>query len=289
MALYRSRRFRAKVGQSPHPLVAWTLTITQLTTALRTALILKFVTLGELVFQMRGRAIGGVISKAAVSLFLGYLEELYFDSISNSPIGSHYQFRRLVASLRYVDDGLFLSGHFCGCCLEAHVRAMYHGLSLSIQSSHECLPWLGVEVRVHSSLGYWITLLNHNRPWLLDPHATRKLHAIMEYLGRPPQPFAHTVAYLTGRVVRMSMLDLSVHSMFVRLMEDVCELILRRYPFSYMRAITHRLSRRFPAVLRLQGCVRLIYRFLAPHGRAAMVRNIPGRSTAPASSATATI
>jgi hypothetical protein len=91
--------------------------------ALRAALLLQYVAPGPIVFMLRGLAIGGIISKPAVSLVLGESERCY--GIEDP------QFTELCSVLRYVDDGALLSGHFCTPCATRAILAMYRGLPIT--------------------------------------------------------------------------------------------------------------------------------------------------------------
>ena len=102
----RGKKFEARLGSESWSRGWWVLSLKQLSSALHAATMGTYAAIGNLVVELDGMSIGGVMSNAAVSTRFAFEESF------NPHQGA-------IDWLRYVDDVLGFSRCMCGSCLQS--------------------------------------------------------------------------------------------------------------------------------------------------------------------------
>jgi hypothetical protein len=237
--------------------------------ALSWALLLSFVAVGPLVYKLAGLCIGGIVSKAGLSVVLGRLECLASTSSASIAGGPYDQktFCQNVFVRRYVDDGLVFSRVFCPCCIRQFILDVYQGLPVSFPGSGDTHRWLDLSICGLQNGTLGVSLVNANREWLHGDGPRIKPNFIKCY-GRPAFIPAYFSSIMGGRVARMLALELPSQAITERILEDCLELLILGYSERYVRMCVHNLRRSCPAVQKAQSVYRIFVKLgHLPHPR----------------------
>jgi len=113
------------------------------------------VRLGNEIWQQRaGVPIGGLANKAAASLLLGYAQHRWEDAAlgqQSNGFGTDYDsMHSACADIRYVDDLLSVSTHWCKTCLGLRASCIYPPqVRFELQAGEPGdQPWLDLQMRI---------------------------------------------------------------------------------------------------------------------------------------------
>eukprot|EP00971_Amphidinium_carterae_P067375 1333925-Amphidinium_carterae.1 len=220
----------------------WRLKLPLVTRALASYVQMTLVVVLGQVFQLKGLAIGGLMSAAALAVVLAYEECMWFQRYPSGTDQPAPLRLRHINWLRYVDDIVCVSHTYCAECCFKHLCLCY-SMPLTACSglrAQENVPhiWLDVEF---IAVGHAIVtrLKNDNREWLLNPHTERKKTLFPPWPGTLPFPLAQFRNVLWSRCRRGHCLGLSDDLCALRVLEDVCELSHLGYPPRVLRDILH--------------------------------------------------
>lgn len=123
---------------------------------------------GDACFRLEGLPIGGVLSKIAASIVLGFEEEAWLHNVelprrmgftATSPAWG-----KEVARARYVDDIIWISGVYCQQCLSVALKAMY-SVKFDIASEGPVVNWL--DMSLHTQCLQWFMV---QKPCVFPPY-----------------------------------------------------------------------------------------------------------------------
>ena len=241
------------------------LTLVAVARALRASCLLTFAVVGNVKVRMKGVPIGGMMSRICAAVYLGDCEAAWAeDTVKHRLYGfaSSVGGGPLSEALRYVDDVAVSSRSLCRNCLLLWAVLTYGHLQFSWEPEAFTVPWLDLlltsaEGKLH------IEVQNVNRPWLLGtgPRVKRRY---LPWLGGPMVRFAHLRAQLLGRLRRFEEMQLAAPDVANAMAEEIRELLMEGYPWSYIRAIVHSLGTEAACCRSLRAAVRSAIRSLDP-------------------------
>ena len=108
---------------------------------------------------------------------------------------------------------------------------------------------------------------NPNRSWIVSGEVNRPKAGFIVWPGHLPYSFNTLRAILQSKISRCSLLKLSYQAQFLRLIEDIYELLVIGYPLKLLRKLVHSLPPAPPA-LKSRQFLRLLCRAEPPqaHG-----------------------
>ena len=166
---------------------------------------------------------------------------------------------KFIVSLRYLDDIVAFSRHFCGDCVLHWLRCTYPVSLLACsgaeqQQQRKTHTWTDV---ILYPLGSGIGVLpkNPNREWIHGV-GPRDRTTMLRWAGRPPAGFSQIRSSLISRLQRCQAIKLPVCHQARRLLEDLLEYHSLPYPPSMLRALAHCLPL-CPAIKIVRRVVRL--------------------------------
>ena len=233
----------------------WKFDMQSLSQALFAFCWMTLVCTGDVVWQMKGLAIGGIVSSVAVSLVLGFQEAVWDEDPGlranhGFDFGSRHV-RECVGFKRYVDDVLSCSCVLCGSCLFQFLTAVYSQQKLSPCSGVDMIPdeihtWADVDMKVVSGSSLLVMPKSANKKWLspgmwTETCNTRTRASFIPWPGTLPMPFSQFRGIVVGRLYRAQALKCGPVLASIRVLEDVQELFLLGYPASLRRALVHSL------------------------------------------------
>eukprot|EP00971_Amphidinium_carterae_P074780 1477735-Amphidinium_carterae.2 len=228
------------------------LSLDAVTVALHSYGAMNFVCVAGIVFQVVGLPIGGVVSTAALAVFLGYLETTWYDRVGFPPrCVSALQCNACVTWLRYVDDILGFSTMYCGHCLYNYLCRGYAPLQLSLCAGIPGLPtevvWADVEL-LPQGCSLRVRCKNTSREWLL--HDSNGVSSSFQvWAGVSPVPLHVIRGVVWGHLHRAMALGLPSSLCAHRALEDLLELYKLGYPKKFLRGIVHSLPCVPPSLL----------------------------------------
>jgi hypothetical protein len=236
----------------------WNFTTSQLALSLWCGLRFQFSALGNVILQQLGQSIGGVMSKAALSIVTNVLEFLWRTSPAHRHhCGFPFDLNTL-SILRYVDDIIVLTRCFCSACLIDSINGIYQRkFVFGLQAHGFTANWIDLNIDISRSGVFLFHIRAPNLPWVLDPPSCdRAKVTLLPFLGRPPAPLGHLSAVLASRLIRATALGLDPSEGVRRAIVDIIEFHLLGYPFSVIRAIVHLVPQNRPGALVLRRVVR---------------------------------
>ena len=142
----RGKKFEARLGSESWSRGCWVLSLKQLSSALHDAAMGTDAAIGNLVVELDGMSIGGVMSNAAVSTRFAFEE-------------SFNPHRGTIDWLRYVDDVLGFSRCMCGSCLQSFFQGLYSEPVSLVHNSDiaevRFFQWLNLELHHLSDKLCW--------------------------------------------------------------------------------------------------------------------------------------
>jgi len=207
---------------------------------------LSLVTIGGIVYELRGLPIGGVLSGVALSILMAWYamwaqrrpEQFEKSGFIVSTSSSSIEIRQR----RYVDDILGISRSYCRKCVFDYLTLVYK-VKLSPASDLEdpetpCV-WIDLELWPQQD-SCWIAPKNDNRLWLIDQDpGPRPKTNILPWPGIAPRGFGMVVALYSGRLARAQHLALTIPVTLAWILELTLELIILGYPTGLILAALH--------------------------------------------------
>ncbi len=201
---------------------------------------------------MRGLAIGGTMSSAAVSLHLADEEATFLDKLGDraaTGFPTDLLRRTWLAWKRYVDDILMVSRSVCGECLLQAARMCYaEALSVTYQSKgDDCggsLVWVDLELHF---VGWELSLAlkSANRQWLhtfqVSSSTARPHTNLVPWAGCSPAPLHTYRTFVLGRLARAMEIGMGPLGQAVIVLEVVLELFVLQFPLGFLRRLVHSL------------------------------------------------
>ena len=211
--------------------------------------------------ELRGLAIGAVLSGACVSIHLGSEEHKFFnrDAETHARLRAHNfvfppgDIHQWLSWRRYVDDVLACSRVLCSVCIVEVLKLCYaEKLSIGFANhltSNRYFEWVDLELHL---IGQIIIhrVKYHNKAWLypspdvplsrLVP-AARPRPTLVPWFGAMPQSFSTLRSFLLARLLRGLRADSHPWFTVVGLLEIVLEMKYICYPSRLVRALVHAL------------------------------------------------
>ena len=203
---------------------------------------------GVFMMQLKGAAIGGPLSRIALSLVCNRLED-FFDNVSWPQLVEAWHIPHVRSKAfymgRYVDDLITVSFIMCRGCLDKMLVTIYKGQmkfdDVDDYYHHEtyiACKYLDAVLHISDDDAY-VTHYHPNESWILHGRpADKQKNCIPEYLGNRPTEWIRTTARdLTCRRHRWKQLKLKDEHLVYSTYLDILQMLRERYPAKLIQRI----------------------------------------------------
>ena len=195
----------------------------------------NWVQVGNLLWKTSGLMIGNLLSKAACSLFFGLCEATSSNSVNWSNIDA----------LRIVDDTLLMSKSVCHDCFRLVASKVYSIPFKQVSTAEKTgdTEWGDMSLSIGKFGGLFIRPKLTNASWIADGDCKRARLRFPPFLDRSQVRFGVLRGIILGVIARSNTIKGSIQVRVSALFACFAELLLVKYPWSYLRALVFSIKR----------------------------------------------
>ena len=240
----RGRVFAYRLGTEGWSRGWVVLTFQQVGKALRVAASTTLCSLGDVLCELSGMAIGGSCSSPAVAVRFAHEESEAF-TVRRTPKFSAVG-PKDIQWCRYVDDVLSFSRTVCSGCMGEFFASTFDEPVSVVFSSDDAqnMPctWLLYEFHICGGDLLW-SLKNANRPYVHGVPGSKFVSSVVRWPGSLPMAFQQVRSMFISKIVQGWAAELSPQAAAIVLLEFVLELLRLDFPMSLLRALVHALPK----------------------------------------------